>query len=134
MAEISIGVYHSRALQLANAMELCHDGMSAYASAVAILAVHSAISYNDAVLLKLTGQRSRGEDHKQAVTAITKVCRKAKIETNGLRHLNKLIAVKTDVSYSDQEVSNEKAEILYETARRFQVWAERLLKTEWGRL
>jgi hypothetical protein len=128
MGEISVGVYHSRALQLANAMELCHDGMSAYASAVALLAVHSAISYNDAVLIKLTGQRSRSQDHGRAVVEIRKACKNRNIRTDGIRHLDKLVGAKTDVAYGDAEADSQKIEFLYVAAERFQVWAERLLK------
>jgi hypothetical protein len=128
MDEISVSVHHDRALQLANAMELCHDGLAAYASAVALLAVYSAISYNDAVLIKLTGQRSRSQDHKKAVAAITKACKKGLIRTDGIKHLDKLVGAKTDVSYGDKDVDGQMVEALYVAAERFQAWAERLLK------
>jgi hypothetical protein len=128
MDEIRVRVHHDRALQLANAMELCHDGMEAYASAVALLAVHSAVSYDDAVLIKLTGQRSRSQDHKKAVAAITKACKKGKIRTEGIKHLDKLVGAKTYVSYGDKEVDGLTVEVLYVAAERFQAWAERLLK------
>jgi len=128
MGEISDRVYHDRAFQLANAMELCHDDMTAYCSAVALLAVHSAISYNDAVLIKLTGQRSRSQDHRRAVMEIKKACKKRNIRADGIRHLDKLVGAKTDVAYGDEEVDNQKIEFLYVAAARFQTWAERLLK------
>ncbi|HME33138.1 MAG TPA: hypothetical protein VKG65_10330 [Terriglobales bacterium] len=38
MSEISVGVYHSRALQLAEAMKLCWADLSSYAAAAALLA------------------------------------------------------------------------------------------------
>ncbi len=66
-------------------MELCHEDIDVYASAVGLLAVHSAISYGDAVLIGLTGRRSHAQDHGQAVAAITKACRKAKIQADGIR-------------------------------------------------
>ena len=128
MAEIRVVVYHNRALQLANAMQLCHDDMTAYCSAVALLAVHSAISYNDAVLIKLTGQRSRSQDHEQAVAEIKKACKKKNIQADGIRHLDKLVGAKTDIAYGDEEVDNQRIEVLYVAAARFQTWAERLLK------
>ena len=128
MDGIRIGIHHDRALQLSNAMELCHDDMKAYCSAVALLAVHSAISYNDAVLTKLTGQRSRSQDHRRAVVEIKKACKKRNIRTDGIRHLDKLVDAKTDVAYGDQEVDHQKIEFLYVAAARFQAWAERVLK------
>ncbi len=57
MADASFAVYHRRAFQLANAMKLCKDDLVAYASAAALLAVHCAISYSDAVLVGLVGTR-----------------------------------------------------------------------------
>ena len=127
MNQPSLGVYHDRALQLANAMELCHDGIEAYASAVALLAVHSAISFGDAVLVSLTGRRSQAQDHRQAIKAITAACKRARIQTDGIKHLRSLVGAKTDVSYGDREVDKQNAEILYVTASRFQTWAERVL-------
>ena len=124
MSEIGTAVYHERALQLANAMMLCRDDLSAYAAAAALLAVHSAISYNDAILITLTGQRPRGSEHSGAVVAIRKACGTAKVNTQGVEHLSKLLCAKTDVSYGDHRVSNEKAEALCVLAERFQTWAE----------
>ena len=127
MDEIRIKVYHGRALQLANAMKLCRDDLPSYAWAAALLAIHSAISYCDAVLFKLSGQRSRSPDHEQAVTVVTMACKKRKIPTDGIKHLDKLVSAKTDISYGDQQVDNQRAEALCSAAERFQTWAERLL-------
>jgi hypothetical protein len=115
---------------MADAMNLCHDGMENYASAVALLAVHSAISFGDAVLISLTGQRSRSQAHAQAVTAISKACKKANIQTDGIRHLEKLVSAKTGISYGDKEVDERTIQVLYLAAGRFQAWAEHILKSE----
>jgi hypothetical protein len=129
MDEIRIRIHHDRALQLADAMKLCHDDMAAYSSAVALLAVHSAISYNDAVLIRLTGQRSRSQDHRQAIVAIRKACRtRRNIQSDAIKHLDKLLDAKNDVTYGDKNVDSQKIEFLYIAAERFQAWAERVLK------
>jgi hypothetical protein len=127
MDEIRIKVYHGRALQLANAMKLCRDDLPSYAWAAALLAIHSAISYCDAVLFKLSGQRSRSPDHEQAVTVVTMACKKRKIQTDGIKHLDKLVSAKTEIAYGDQRVDSHKVEALCSAAERFQTWAERLL-------
>jgi hypothetical protein len=90
-------VYYDRAVQLANAMRLCQDDLSAYASAAALLAVHSGISYSDAVLVYLEGKRPRHEDHRQTIRLITKACNKARIDGNGITHLGNLLNAKTDI-------------------------------------
>jgi hypothetical protein len=132
MNGIRIRVYHGRALQLANAMNLCHAGIETYASAVALLAVHSAILFSDAVLIRLTGQRSHSKNHRKALEAITEACKNAKIRTDGVKHLHKLMSAKTDVSYGDKEVDEQTVQVLYVAAGRFQAWAEHVLKNERG--
>jgi hypothetical protein len=127
MSGVVSAVYHDRALQLANAMELCHDDVEAYSSAIALLAVHCAISFGDAILIQLTGQRSRAQDHRVTVEKITAACRKARLQTAGVHHLSKLVGAKSDVSYGDKVVDQRIAEVQYQTARRFQAWAERIL-------
>ena len=70
-------------------MKLCQDDLSAYASAAALLAVHSAISYSDALLIGLGGTRPRGENHREAVTALRRACTGAKIDHQGITHFQK---------------------------------------------
>ena len=133
MIEASFSVYYRRASQLADAMKLCRDGLTSYASAVALLAVHSAISYSDAILIGLGGGRPRGESHREAVAALKRACTRAKIDQQGVTHFQKLLSVKTDVSYGEKHIDDGKVEALYVTAERFQVWAERILMRREGR-
>ena len=134
MIETRFTVYHRRARQLAGAMKLCQDGMPEYASAVALLAVHSAISYSDALLIGLGGKRPRGENHREAITALKRVCTGAKIEQQGIAHLQKLLSAKTDVSYGEKPVSEVRITALCDAATRFETWAERVLHSRKGRL
>lgn len=127
MDETGVSVYHGRALQLANAMKLCRDDLRAYASAAALLAVHSAISYNDAVLLMLEGRRARTKDHGVAIEAVKRACAKARIKQEGIQHLTRLLSAKNDVSYGEKRVDDQRVEALCAAAERFQTWAERLL-------
>jgi hypothetical protein len=133
MVDVLFTVYHRRAIQLASAMKLCQDDLAAYASAAALLAVHSAISYSDAVLIGTVGRRSRREDHRQAAIAHKRACAGAKIDQRGIAHLQTLLSVKTDISYGDQLIDNERIAALCNTAERFQTWAERVLTKKEGR-
>lgn len=132
MVEARLAVYYHRATQLADAMKLCRDDLSAYASAAVLLAVHSAISYSDALLIGLGGTRPRGENHREAISALKRACTRARIDQQGLGHFQRLISVKTDVSYGEKQVDDEKVEALCITAERFQVWAERILQQRKG--
>lgn len=133
MVDSRSSVYHSRAVQLAGAMKLCQDDLSAYASAAALLAVHSAISFSDALLMGLGGARPRGENHQEAVAALKRACSVKKIEHQGIPHLQKLLSAKTDVSYGEGRVDDQRVLALCIAAERFQVWAERILQGREGR-
>jgi hypothetical protein len=126
MIEACFTVYYRRATQLAGAMKLCQDDLPAYASAAVLLAVHSAISYSDALLIGLGNARPRGESHREAVTALKGTCTKAGIQ--------RLLSAKTDISYGDKQIEDEKVTALCIAAERFEVWAERILQRREGRL
>jgi hypothetical protein len=128
MINARFSTYYRRALQLASAMKLCQDDLSAYASAAALLAVHSAISYSDAILIGLGGKRPRGENHQGAIAALNRACSGARIERQGIAQLQRLLGAKTDVSYGEKLVDEERIEALCVAAERFQAWAERILQ------
>jgi hypothetical protein len=133
MFDAHFTVYHRRAAQFASAMRLCQDDLSSYASAAVLLAVHSAISYSDALLIGLGNARPRGENHKEAITALKRACTVARIDHQGITHLQKLLGAKTDISYGEKQVDSERITALCISAERFQVWAERILQKREGR-
>jgi hypothetical protein len=114
-------VFVARAKQLRNARELIeHD--SAFASATALLAVHSGIALNDALLTIWCGTPTKGENHSDAVRVTKSECRTRKLDDRGVRHLESLIRSKSAISYGDEVVTYEKAAALAETAKRFESW------------
>lgn len=115
-------------------MKLCQDDLAAYASAAALLAVHCAISYTDALLVGLNRAQSHGEDHREAIAALRRACTGAKVDRRGIPHLEKLLGAKTDISYGDRQVDDEKIRVLCIAADRFQRWAEPILQRREGRL
>lgn len=134
MSEALFTVYYRRAIQLADAMRLCQDDLPAYASAAVLLAVHSAISYSDALLIGLGSKRPRGENHREAVAALKRTCSGAGIDHQGVTQLQKLLGAKTDISYGEMRVDDERVAALCIASERFQVWAERILQRRESRL
>jgi hypothetical protein len=134
MIEARFTVYHRRATQLAGAMKLCQDDLPSFASAAALLAVHSAISYSDALLIGLGETRPRGENHREAITALKRACTGARVDHRGIAHLQRLLSAKTDISYGEKLADDERITALCIAADRFQVWAERILQRREGRL
>ena len=123
----SLNVYHRRAVQLADGMKLCQEDLTGYASAAALLAVHSCISYSDAVVVRLEDKRPKHDGHMQAVTSITKACRRAGVDGKGITHLQQLLSAKTAISYGDKLMDDARIAKLCIAAERFHVWAERIL-------
>lgn len=119
---MSVEVFVARAEQLRLARELVREDAD-YASATALLAVHSAISLNDALLMQWTGKRSKGTSHQEAVDQTERECGKRRIERNGLKHLRSLVGDKSDISYGEKRVSHSKALVLAEAAGKFEAWA-----------
>lgn len=114
--------YQDQAEELYVAMQLLLDDVVQYKSAVALLAVHSAIAYNDAVLEKLGIGVFSDSDHKRAYPRTLKVCAEKKIDHAGLRHLKHLLANKSDYSYNGA-VDISAARAAAAKAERFQLWA-----------
>jgi hypothetical protein len=71
-------VFLERANHLSAARKLVADDAD-YTSALALLAVHSAISWNDAVSMRLVGNVVKGEDHMRVVVLLEKQCASRKM-------------------------------------------------------
>jgi len=77
-------------------MKLAADDLPAYRTGIALLAVHSAISLNDAIAAGLTGKAGRHQDHLTAAAELERSARKHRISNlNGVSHLRRLLAEKT---------------------------------------
>lgn len=120
-------VFYERGQQLSYARKLI-DGEREAISALALVAIHSAIAYNDALHLRLTGRRPKGDDHKTAAISTEKSCRSKKLNTNGIAHLKTLIEKKSAYSYGDSAVTSEQAQAVSIKAERFEAWVNQIIK------
>ncbi len=124
-------VFEQRATQLSAARNLLHDdNEDSYTAALALLAVHAAISWNDAVLYKLTGKILKNKDHRAAVLKTKLECASLKLNNAGIKHLEKLVGAKTDVAYGDRQTTPAIAERLSLTSQSFEAWAHKILEGE----
>jgi hypothetical protein len=110
-----------RSERLRNAMLLLADDLEAYDSAVALLAVHCAISLNDAIQVGTTGKRSKYENHARTLSALERICRSTCVDTTGITHLKWLLTNKTAISYGDRRFTDTAT--ARDKAERFQTWA-----------
>ncbi len=122
------GSFETRARQLMDAISLLQEDLSSYASAVALLSVHSAIAYNDAIQIKISGTRKSFDDHRQTAIATRKLCRSKGYDCDGLRHLETLLGRKSEFSYSETLTLPDVAYVAVTHARRFESWALQILR------
>ena len=91
------------------------DDELATAGTAASLAVLAAIAASDAVCCASLGQRSRGQDHRQAISLL------AQVTPDGdemARDLGRLLAIKDDAHYGMLNISGERGALALRHARR----------------
>lgn len=116
--------HRSRSEDFLQAMRVLAVDLEAHGNAVALLAVHAAISLGDAVMLACTGRRSKDQDHRAAVDALRRLCALRRIDTDGLNHLSWLVARKTHFAYGDKRLDpNEDVRRARLNVERFTAWA-----------
>lgn len=120
-------IFLERARQMAQARDLISEEPP-YAAATALLAVHSAIAFTDALLFRLTGRAFPMNNHRASVQEVTKRCRAHRLDIKGIAQLSKLISVKTQISYSEHRVTQEAAYKLHIAAGKYEVWVYERLK------
>jgi len=119
-------VHHrARAKSFFDAMRLLSDDLSSYGDAVALLAVHSAISLADAVLVASTGARSKAQDHLTASKPLDRLCHARKLDRSGMRHFLWLIQNKSRFAYEDNANIHHDIKYAAVTAERFRAWVYR---------
>jgi hypothetical protein len=102
-------------------MRLLADDLLSYAEAVALLAIHSAISLNDAVQVAVTGGRSKYEDHKRTTVDLEHICKRYGVPLKGVQHLRWLLSNKTEISYADRTFA--RSDEALDKAMKFHDWA-----------
>jgi hypothetical protein len=117
--------HRSRAESFVAGMKLLVEDIPNYGGSVALLAVHSAISFNDAVLIACGGRRSNEEDHRVAARPLQQLCEKRKIDLGGVKHFIWLIGHKNEFAYGDRPLTANDAKAAVVAAERFQAWVYR---------
>jgi len=92
-----------------------------------LLIVHAAISYADAVAIKLGGVKSRSENHHDTVKLLEKVTKESDNKSNALNQLERLIAHKSTVAYSGEVYDRQDIDKLLKHLERFKTWAEKVI-------
>jgi hypothetical protein len=90
----------------------------------ALLAIHSAISYGDALCAGMTDRGAAAQDHGTLAPRLEKLLNESGYSNKqGIVHLRNLLGYKTRVAYEAASVTVEEAKLMVDRAKRFSVWA-----------
>jgi hypothetical protein len=100
----------------------------AFLNSSALLAIHCAISYSDALRVGLGGsETTAAEDHSFAATDLERLLSARRFEDRtGFRHLRGLLSKKTLVAYGSHHLNDSDFLDLVTKAERFATWANRV--------
>jgi ADP-ribosylglycohydrolase len=99
-----------------------------YWTAAGVLIVHSAIAYADAISIKLSGQKSSGENHEDSIVLLDEVVADGDTKKNAINQLRRIIEEKTKVSYSGDLYRAILISELWKRLERFRKWAISILE------
>ena len=114
-----------RRLLLAGRAMVEHDDPR-HAAALAIVSVHAAIAFADAVCIHLAGKKSTSSDHEAAVRLLRAVAGE-RLPRPTERALQRLLGEKNRLEYEGYLAAMGEAQDLLLRAERFATWAEGML-------
>jgi len=124
LAPLLTAHYQEKATHFFQGMKLLADDLESYKTSIGLLAIHSAISLNDAILAGVTRKRGKGEDHATAARELQRICNRLKISnTNGIIHFSWLLGKKTAIAYGEQRTDESILKLSIDKAERFSTWA-----------
>ncbi|MBZ5532151.1 MAG: hypothetical protein LAO20_12030 [Acidobacteriia bacterium] len=117
--------YAEKAYDFLQGMKLLAEyDLAVHRASIGLLATHSAIALNDAILTSVRGKSSKAEDHSEAARELERVCSELKIEKrHGVRHLSSLLKKKNLIAYGDQRIEDNDVKSAIDQAERFANWA-----------
>lgn len=106
-------------------MRFLQDDLDAFGYSSALLGIHGAISYADALRIGMGSKKLSAGDHSRAAEDLKSLLDSRKFEQpQGVKHLKLLLSRKSRISYAAETVRKNEAEDIVKRARRFADWAE----------
>jgi hypothetical protein len=127
MPAVDVQHYLRRAADFSSGMKLLSSD-PAYWNSAALLAIHSAISYSDALRIGLGENRLSADDHSKAADLLDERLPLWLEDRKGLKHFRKLLSKKSRVEYSRRRLGLTDANDLVTDAIRFEIWVNRIGK------
>ena len=116
--------YLDRASEFSRGMKkLSNDSDAPNFNSAALLAIHCAISYADALRTGLGDDRLSGDDHSKAADLLQRQLPSWIKDRNGLERLRKLLSNKNRVAYAERVLNPNDCKELVTAALKFETWA-----------
>lgn len=134
MSAVQVQHYLDRARDFLKGMDLLQEDLAEYRYSPALLGIHGAISYCDALRIGLGSEGVSSDDHGNAARDLKSLLVSRNYENlQGTDRLGKILSKKSRIAYTaDTPTENEIKQIVLD-AKRFADWAEitgRKLKIE----
>jgi hypothetical protein len=108
--------------------------LTEYRFSSALLGIHGAISYCDALRIGLGHEKVSSDDHNKAADDLKSLLVSRNfVNQKGIGHLEKLLSKKNRVAYAAEATREDEIKLIVQNAERFAAWAEaagRALKIE----
>ncbi|MHB1857716.1 MAG: hypothetical protein ACYCPM_09800 [Acidobacteriaceae bacterium] len=144
MIEIDVQRFLRRAKDFEYSMKLCNDANSMAEvefpaagvdrgneslQSAALLGIHAAISYADALRTALGDSELSAEDHQKAVGRLRQVLVDKKVEDlKGVQRFNALVGKKSAIAYGKKRTKEKELKMIIESSQTFSVWINKLGK------
>jgi hypothetical protein len=125
MIAVKVQHYLSRARDFFKGMELLKDDLGGFKYSSALLGIHAAISYCDALRTGMGSADVSSDDHRSAVSDLRSQLASRKFENmQGASRLEKLLSKKNRIAYAAETPRENEIEDIVKQADRFAFWAE----------
>jgi hypothetical protein len=126
MISIEVQHYLRRARDFLEGMKFLKDDLDAFRFSSALLGIHCAISYCDALRIGLGSTTVSSDDHCTAAEDLRKQLADDRRCENlrGVAHLGNLLSKKSRVAYAPDAMREHDFEMILQHTERFVAWAE----------
>jgi len=134
MISVQVQHYLGRARDFLKGMDLLKDDLAEFRFSSALLGIHCAISYGDALRTGMGREKVSSDDHSKTTSDLESLLKSRNFENRkGIGHLGKLLGMKSRIEYEPVRTRENEVEEIVKHAERFAKWAEatgRILKIE----
>lgn len=118
-----VRIFLDRAQDFLLGMQLLRED-DLYRNSSALLGIHAAVAYTDALRVGLGDESLAADDHQGAVSSLRQLVgsRGQEVEC-GLKHLRSLVSKKSAVAYGKRRLAAEDYQLIFTQAERYAKWA-----------